>query len=134
MYGTHEMRMVRIDESGLEEWACPTCGRRMLLRWPPHYEKQIVDPGDERAGHVGSSSTTADTPPGTPAGTPAAAHNGTHNGTSNGAEDDTTGPPKQASERQWRKARRWLRESGVDATPAQAARAARSHLGPSEPV
>jgi hypothetical protein len=40
-------------ESGAEEWACPTCGRRMLLRWPPHYEKLILEHGDEAAIHVG---------------------------------------------------------------------------------
>ena len=40
-------------ESGAEEWVCPTCGRRMLLRWPPHYEKLILDHGDEAAIHVG---------------------------------------------------------------------------------
>jgi hypothetical protein len=40
-------------ESGAEEWVCPTCGRRMLLRWPPHYEKLILEHGDEAAIHVG---------------------------------------------------------------------------------
>ncbi|TDD26079.1 hypothetical protein E1287_36705 [Actinomadura sp. KC06] len=131
MYSTHEMRMVRIEESGLEEWACPTCGRRMLLRWPPHYEKRIVEPGDERAGHVGSSADTpADPQADTPAGMPAAPQNGGQNGGQNGAADDT--PPQQrVSERQWRNARRWLRETGVDATPAPAAR---TRLDPSEPV
>jgi hypothetical protein len=40
-------------ESGAEEWVCPTCGRRMLLRWPPNYEKLILEHGDEAAIHVG---------------------------------------------------------------------------------
>jgi hypothetical protein len=40
-------------ESGAEEWVCPTCGRRMLLRWPPNYEKLILEYGDEAAIHVG---------------------------------------------------------------------------------
>ena len=40
-------------QSGAEEWVCPTCGRRMLLRWPPHYEKLILEHGDEAAIHVG---------------------------------------------------------------------------------
>ncbi|MFI0373983.1 hypothetical protein ACH35V_39500 [Actinomadura sp. 1N219] len=128
MYGTHEMRMVRIEESGLEEWACPTCGRRLLLRWPPHYEKQIVEPGDERAGHVGSS---ADTPADTPAGTRNGAESGAESGGLNGAADDAPGAGRQVSERQWRNARRWLRETGVDATPAPPAR---TRLDPSEPV
>ncbi|XRQ15252.1 hypothetical protein ACN3XK_31510 [Actinomadura welshii] len=59
MYKTHEMRMVRTDASGFEEWDCPTCGRRIMLRWPPAYEKRILDPGDETACHTGSA---ADTP------------------------------------------------------------------------
>ncbi len=40
-------------ESGAEEWICPTCGRRMLLRWPPDYEKLVLDHGDDTAIHVG---------------------------------------------------------------------------------
>ncbi len=40
-------------ESGAEEWVCTTCGRRMLLRWPPNYEKLILEQGDESAVHVG---------------------------------------------------------------------------------
>jgi hypothetical protein len=40
-------------ESGEEEWVCPTCGRRMLLRWPPDYEKLVLEHGDDTAIHVG---------------------------------------------------------------------------------
>jgi hypothetical protein len=40
-------------ESGAEEWACPDCGRRMLLRWPPNYEKLVLERGDDTAIHVG---------------------------------------------------------------------------------
>ncbi len=49
----HEMVLIGPAESGAEEWACPTCGRRMLLRWPPHYEKLVLAPGDPTAAHVG---------------------------------------------------------------------------------
>lgn len=59
MYSTHDMQMVRAHESGVEEWSCPTCGRRILLRWPPAYEKRVLEPGDEKANHVG---TAADLP------------------------------------------------------------------------
>ncbi|MFA1543660.1 hypothetical protein [Actinomadura monticuli] len=59
------MRNTRTAESGLEEWACPTCGRRILLRWPPHYVKEVIDAGDEQACHIAS---TADAPPTDPAG------------------------------------------------------------------
>ena len=40
-------------ESGAEEWHCPQCGRRMLLRWPPNFEKIILERGDEAVTHVG---------------------------------------------------------------------------------
>lgn len=40
-------------ESGAEEWACPTCGRRIVFRWPPHYEKLVLDHGDVSVVHVG---------------------------------------------------------------------------------
>jgi hypothetical protein len=49
----HEMILTSTGESGAEEWVCPTCGRRMLLRWPPHFEKLILEHGDEAAIHVG---------------------------------------------------------------------------------
>ncbi|TYK45059.1 hypothetical protein [Actinomadura decatromicini] len=105
MYRTHEMRMVRTEESGLEEWACPTCGRRMLLRWPPHYEKRIVEPGDARAGHVGSA---APGPGGSPDAPP---------GTSQETGQETG---QESGEGRWRDARRWLRETGIDAVPPPA--------------
>jgi hypothetical protein len=42
----------RLD-SGAEEWLCPECGRRMLMRWPPHYERLVIVHGDDSAVHVG---------------------------------------------------------------------------------
>jgi hypothetical protein len=50
----HEMILTGNGESGAEEWVCPTCGRRLLLRWPPNYEKLILEHGDEAAIHVGA--------------------------------------------------------------------------------
>ncbi|MFD0690146.1 hypothetical protein [Actinomadura fibrosa] len=55
MQDAHEMLMVRADASGREEWACPTCGRRITLRWPPLQEKLVIEPGDEQADHTGSA-------------------------------------------------------------------------------
>ncbi len=49
----HEMVLIGSVESGAEEWVCPTCGRRMLLRWPPDYERLVLDHGDSTAIHVG---------------------------------------------------------------------------------
>jgi hypothetical protein len=51
---THEMVLIGPAESGAEEWACPSCGRRMMLRWPPHYEKLVLEHGDENVIHVGA--------------------------------------------------------------------------------
>lgn len=49
----HNMILNGSAESGAEEWVCPTCGRQMLLRWPPDYQKLVLVPGDEDAIHVG---------------------------------------------------------------------------------
>ena len=53
MPARHEMILTGSAESGAEEWVCPDCGRRMLLRWPPNYEKLVLEHGDETAIHVG---------------------------------------------------------------------------------
>ncbi len=53
MSATHEMILSGHAESGTEEWSCPDCGRRMLLRWPPDFEKFVLEPGDIAAVHVG---------------------------------------------------------------------------------
>lgn len=49
----HEMQLETIHSSGTEEWYCPTCGRRFLLDWPPHYQRIILDVGDDAAAHSG---------------------------------------------------------------------------------
>jgi hypothetical protein len=49
----HEMILSGITESDAEEWACLTCGRRVVFRWPPHYEKLVLEGGDVTAVHVG---------------------------------------------------------------------------------
>jgi hypothetical protein len=51
----HVMILAARRESGAEEWHCPTCGRRFLMRWPPAYQKEVLDPGDEQVVHVGST-------------------------------------------------------------------------------
>jgi hypothetical protein len=74
-------------ESGAEEWTCPACGRRMLLRWPPHFERLVVEGGDVGAVHVGGKG-------GLRMGGMAIQPGGT------GAVPDTD--------------RRWLHENGID--------------------
>ncbi len=53
MQPRHTMILNGTTESGAEEWACPVCGRRMLLRWPPNYEKLVLEHGDDAVVHVG---------------------------------------------------------------------------------
>lgn len=113
MYRTHELRRVRTGETGLEEWACPTCGRRLLLRWPPCYQKTIVEPGDERACHIGRCDDISDSV----------------------ADDaiDTAGAgalTTETSEADWQPNQRWLRETGIEALESPG----RHSLNPSEPV
>ena len=51
----HEMILEKSHASGPEEWYCPTCGRRILLRVPPTNEMVIVELGDKFASHWGSN-------------------------------------------------------------------------------
>jgi hypothetical protein len=51
----HEMMLEERQASGAESWWCPTCGRRLVLRWSPAYEKLVLARGDEHALHVGGS-------------------------------------------------------------------------------
>lgn len=54
MQAQHRMRRTERWSTGAEEWWCPTCGRRLLLHWPPNYRKLVLDPGDEQAAHTGA--------------------------------------------------------------------------------
>jgi hypothetical protein len=49
----HSMELERTYPSGAEEWHCPTCGRRMIMQWPPAYKKIVLEAGDEHATHSG---------------------------------------------------------------------------------
>jgi hypothetical protein len=53
--------MVLIGPAGsdADEWLCPSCGRRMVLRWPPRYEKLVLDRGDDSVAHVGGKGGVA---------------------------------------------------------------------------
>lgn len=118
MYRTHEMRMVQTAQSGHEEWACPTCGRRILLRWPPRYDKQIIEPGDEEACHVGSDPTDTPPEPGAPDTGAAAGSSEPHPDEAHPdqAHPDQADPdeadPDEAAVAHCSNGRRWLRETG----------------------
>jgi hypothetical protein len=49
----HEMQFERFHLSGAQEWFCSTCGRRLLMKWPPSFEKQVLVPGNANAFHTG---------------------------------------------------------------------------------
>jgi hypothetical protein len=50
----HEMVHKGTDPSGAEEWLCQECGRHFVIRWPPNYDRLVLQPGDESAAHFGS--------------------------------------------------------------------------------
>lgn len=49
----HQLVLEKTHASGAEEWYCPTCGRRLLMSWPPDYKKIVLEPGDNYAIHAG---------------------------------------------------------------------------------
>jgi hypothetical protein len=54
----HEMVLEKTHISGVEEWYCPTCGRRFLVQWPPAYKMIIVEAGDKDTRHNVSRSNS----------------------------------------------------------------------------
>lgn len=51
----HQMVHTATTDSGAYEWSCTQCSRRLLLRWPPAYEKLVLDRGDENVPHAGGT-------------------------------------------------------------------------------
>jgi hypothetical protein len=49
----HRMERAGAHASGAEEWACPTCGRRLLLHTHPTLTMAVLTTGDARAAHYG---------------------------------------------------------------------------------
>jgi hypothetical protein len=47
----HEMILEKTHISGVEEWYCPSCGRRFLVQWPPGYKMIILEPGEKDTRH-----------------------------------------------------------------------------------
>ncbi|GIH77531.1 hypothetical protein [Planobispora longispora] len=54
MGGPHELVHVTTRANGAEEWACGICPRRILLRWPPSFERLVLVEGDESVQHFGA--------------------------------------------------------------------------------
>ena len=49
----HEMQLIKEHGAGVIEFACETCGRRILMQWHPEYKKVVLQPGNEEAIHTG---------------------------------------------------------------------------------
>jgi hypothetical protein len=49
----HQLLLEKTHAAGAEEWYCPTCGRRLLISWPPDYKKIVLESGDDYAVHSG---------------------------------------------------------------------------------
>jgi hypothetical protein len=49
----HEMVLEGPRPSGAEEWSCPECGYRFVVRWAPRFERVVLEEGDVGATHVG---------------------------------------------------------------------------------
>ena len=52
----HEMILKKIHIPRVEEWYCPTCGRRFLVQWPPAYKMIVLAAGDTDIRHNVSKS------------------------------------------------------------------------------
>jgi hypothetical protein len=51
---SHEMILQGHVDSGAEEWFCPSCGRRMLMRWTPEFDTLLLEHGHDTAVHFGA--------------------------------------------------------------------------------
>lgn len=49
----HKFVLVNSYPSGVDELFCPTCGRRVIIQWPPDYKKTVLNAGNEYAIHSG---------------------------------------------------------------------------------
>ena len=48
----HTMRLNRTYPTGVDEWVCDECERRIVMRYNPHKKLVLVE-GDEGAAHIG---------------------------------------------------------------------------------
>ncbi len=56
LHNEHTMVMAAAYPDGSQVWACPTCGRRLLMKWPPNHSRSILEEGDPNAVHSGEIS------------------------------------------------------------------------------
>lgn len=58
MAEVHDMVLEGPMENGVGEWACYACGRRLLVRRTPNFEKVVLASGNEYANHVSTIGNT----------------------------------------------------------------------------
>jgi DNA-directed RNA polymerase subunit RPC12/RpoP len=52
----HVMVLAAEHPDGSQEWQCPTCGRRFIMKWQPEYSRAILEEGNPNAIHTGGTS------------------------------------------------------------------------------
>jgi hypothetical protein len=52
MSGMHEMSLNGPIEFGVGEWMCYDCGRRVLVRHSPSFQKIVLSPGNTVVNHA----------------------------------------------------------------------------------
>ena len=103
---SHAMQLNAKHSSGAEEWCCPDCGRRVLIKLRPRFEKSVICAGDERASHSGGLPNPAAH---TFAGTDDDSYTSEHAGDDRGNHSEADNAASAL--RPWV---RWARESGLD--------------------
>lgn len=50
----HELVYIGAARAGAEVWQCPRCAHRMLIRWRPAFQVEVLSEGDAGVPHSGS--------------------------------------------------------------------------------
>ena len=51
---SHNMVMVRMYDTGAEEWYCPICERKFVVKWSPNFKRIVLVEGDAQTTHTAS--------------------------------------------------------------------------------
>jgi hypothetical protein len=51
----HMLQRSHVHSNGAEEWACPICGRKILIDWQGLHRSAVLVPGDASTSHIGGS-------------------------------------------------------------------------------
>ncbi|OGM60596.1 hypothetical protein A2955_04790 [Candidatus Woesebacteria bacterium RIFCSPLOWO2_01_FULL_37_19] len=50
---SHQMELDKVSPTGIEEWYCPICSRRIVLTYKPVLNTLVLNEGDQYANHSG---------------------------------------------------------------------------------